>query len=68
MPPSPDLIADLDRRIAAAHRDLDVTRQRFRTTTPGSGAAVCAAAEAAIDELLELRFALTAGTWAGSPG
>jgi hypothetical protein len=59
MPPPPDLLADVDRRIAAASRDLVVARERFPGATVGPGRCVREAAEATLDELLELRYALT---------
>jgi hypothetical protein len=65
MPPPPDLLADVDRRIAAASREVTVTRARFPGMTPGPGRVVREAAEATLDELLELRYALTGDGPAG---
>jgi hypothetical protein len=59
MPPPPELLADVDLRIAAASRELAVARERFPAATPGPGRVVREAAEAMLDELLELRHALT---------
>ena len=53
MSPPPELLADVDRRIAAASRELAVARERFPAATPGPGRVVCEAAEAMLDERID---------------
>ena len=52
-------VTEIDRRITAAFRELDAARTRFATWPSGAVANACETAEATVNELLELRFALT---------
>ena len=54
-------LADVDRRISAAFSELGLARRRFADSPSGESLTACVAAEAAVDELLDLRFALTSG-------
>jgi hypothetical protein len=60
MPHSADL-AEIDRRIAAAYTELNVARARFYLSPCGEIVTACERAEDAVNELLELRHALTCG-------
>jgi hypothetical protein len=60
MPPRADL-AEIDRRIVAAFTELNVARARFYLSPCGEIVTACEQAEAAVNELLELRYALTSG-------
>jgi hypothetical protein len=61
-----DLVADIDRRIIAAFTDLNVARARFYLTPCGEVVTACETAESTVNELLELRFALTHGPGDGT--
>ena len=54
-------LPDVDRRIAVAFGDLGRIRSRFADSPSGEGVTACVAAEQAMNELLDLRLALTAG-------
>jgi hypothetical protein len=54
-------LADVDRRISAAFSELGVARSRFADSPSGESLTACVAAEAALDELLDRRLALTSG-------
>jgi hypothetical protein len=54
-----DLVADVDRRIIAAFTELNVARARFYLSPCGEIVTACETAEATVNELLELRYALT---------
>ena len=56
-----DAVADLDRRIAAAYRELGVARARFSEAPSGAVVTACETAETLLNGLLERRFALTHG-------
>jgi hypothetical protein len=58
MPHRADL-AEIDRRIVAAYTELNVARARFYLSPCGEIITACEQAEAAVNELLELRYALT---------
>jgi hypothetical protein len=58
MPYRADL-AEIDRRIVAAYTELNVARARFYLSPCGEIVTACEQAEASVNELLELRFALT---------
>jgi hypothetical protein len=58
MPYRADL-AEIDRRIVAAYTELNVARARFYLSPCGEIVTACEQAEAAVNELLELRYALT---------
>jgi hypothetical protein len=53
-----DQVAELDRRITAAYTDLNVARARFYLDPSGEVVTACEEAEAAVNELLDRRFAL----------
>jgi hypothetical protein len=55
----PQVLTDLDRRIAAAYRELGVARQRFGDAPSGEGLTVCEAAEETVNDLLDQRCLLT---------
>jgi hypothetical protein len=59
MPNPAQTVSDIDRRITAAYTDLTVARARFYVAPCGEVVAACESAEATVNELLELRFALT---------
>lgn len=59
--PGPAELPDVDRRIALAYTDLGLARSRFAEAPSGEGVTACETAEAAVNELLELRLALTLG-------
>ena len=52
-------LTDLDSRISTAYSDLTVARTRFAQYPSGEAVTACERALSAVDELLELRFALT---------
>lgn len=54
-------LAEVDRRISAAFSELGLTRSRFADAPSGESLSACVAAEAALDQLLDLRLALTSG-------
>ena len=54
-------LAEIDRRIVAAYTELNVARARFYLSPCGEIVTACEQAEAAVNELLELRYALTRG-------
>lgn len=56
----PDLAA-VDRRISLAYTDLGLARSRFAEAPSGESVTACVSAEAAVNELLDLRLALTLG-------
>jgi predicted MarR family transcription regulator len=58
MPYRADL-AEIDRRIVAAYTELNVARARFYLNPCGEIVTACEQAEATVNELLELRYALT---------
>jgi hypothetical protein len=58
MPERADL-AEIDRRIVAAYTELNVARARFYLSPCGEIVTACEQAEATVNELLDLRFALT---------
>jgi len=60
MPDRADL-AEIDRRIVAAYTELNVARARFYLSPCGEIITACEQSEAAVNELLELRYALTRG-------
>jgi hypothetical protein len=60
MPPRADL-TEIDRRIVAAYTELNVARARFYLSPCGEIVTACEQAEATVNELLELRYALTRG-------
>lgn len=72
MPPSPlpphatpidcPPVPDIDRRITAAFRDLGAVRERFATSPSAETFRLCEAAQAAMDQLLDLRLSLTAAS------
>lgn len=57
--PDRTALPDLDRRISAAFTELTVARARFQLNPCGEVVTACELAEAGLNELLELRFALT---------
>jgi hypothetical protein len=59
MPGMPEQVTELDRRIAAAFTDLTIARTRFASFPSGEVLTACEAAETSLNELLDLRFALT---------
>ena len=54
-------LPDVDRRISSAFSDLGVARGRFADSPSGETVSACLAAEATVNELLELRLRLTGG-------
>ncbi len=58
---SADDLTDVDRRIALAYTDLGQARSSFADAPSGAGATACVTAEDAVNELLDLRLALTLG-------
>jgi hypothetical protein len=58
MPHRADL-AEIDRRIVAAYTELNVSRARFYLNPCGEIVTACEQSEATVNELLELRLALT---------
>lgn len=52
-------IPDVDRRISSAFGDLGLARSRFADSPSGESVTACLAAEATVNELLELRLRLT---------
>ena len=54
-------LAHVDRRISAAFSELSRARSRFAHTPSGESLTAVVAAEAAVDELLDLRLTLTSG-------
>ncbi|SFL14624.1 hypothetical protein [Geodermatophilus ruber] len=56
-----DLLPEIDRRITAAHSALGTARTGFTEYPTGEALTECETAEATLNELLELRFALTRG-------
>jgi hypothetical protein len=48
--------SEIDRRIAEAHRDLGAARSAFAQSPSGAAIAACQAAEARLNELLDVRF------------
>ena len=49
-------VSEIDRRIVEAHRDLGTARSAFARSPSGAAMAACQAAEARLDELLDVRF------------
>jgi hypothetical protein len=58
-------VADLDQRLAAAWTALAITRDSFTRDPSGAVVTACESAEAALNELLDQRFAITHGRSAG---
>ena len=54
-------VSDVDRRIAVAWSALGTARTRFADAPSGDGVTACVTAEATVNELLDLRLALTVG-------
>jgi hypothetical protein len=52
-------LPDVDRRISSAFSDLGQARSRFADSPSGETVSACLAAEAMVNELLELRLRLT---------
>lgn len=52
-------LADIDHRISSAFSDLGLARGRFADSPSGESITACVAAEAAVNDLLDLRFGLT---------
>jgi hypothetical protein len=48
-------VPEVDRRIAGAHRSLGAARSAFARSPSGAGITACQAAEAHLDELLDVR-------------
>jgi hypothetical protein len=59
MPGFPEQVTELDRRIAAAFTDLTIVRSRFAMSPSGEVLTACEVAESSLNELLDLRYALT---------
>ena len=56
MAPTAVPVSEIDRRIAEAHRDLGAVRSAFTQSPSGAAITACQAAEARLDELLDVRF------------
>jgi hypothetical protein len=56
---APPQLSDVDHRIALAFSELGSARSRFAESPSGDGVLACMAAEATVNELLELRLTLT---------
>jgi hypothetical protein len=54
-----ELVADVDDRLVLTYDSLTVVRGRFRRRPTASQTRACAVVEAQLDELLDLRLALT---------
>jgi hypothetical protein len=52
-------LPDVDRRISSAFSDLGLARSRFADSPSGESVTACLAAEAMVNELLELRLRLS---------
>jgi hypothetical protein len=59
-PESGPELYDVDRRITLAFGDLARARSRFAVSPSGASITACVSAEAAMNELLELRLSLSA--------
>jgi hypothetical protein len=59
MPGPTEHVAELDRRITAAFSDLTIARTRFAASPSGEVLTACELAESTVNDLLDLRFALT---------
>jgi hypothetical protein len=59
MPGTPEHVAELDRRITAAFIELTIARTRFAASPSGEVLTACETAEMTVNDLLDLRFALT---------
>jgi hypothetical protein len=57
----PHDLTDIDLRIVAAYRELVVARDRFTSSPCGEVVTACEQAEAAVNELLDLRYAVARG-------
>jgi hypothetical protein len=56
MTPTVGPVSEIDRRIVEAHRDLGAARSRFAQLPSGAAITACQAAEARLNELLDVRF------------
>jgi hypothetical protein len=56
---SPEQVSELDRRITAAFTSLTIARSRFAASPSGEVLTACETAETTVNELLDLRYALT---------
>jgi RecB family exonuclease len=54
-----ELVADVDQRLALTYASLTVVRGRFRRCPDAAQTRACEVVEAQLDELLDLRLALT---------
>jgi hypothetical protein len=54
-----ELVADVDDRLVLTYDNLTVVRGRFRRCPDATQTRACAVVEAQLDELLDLRLALT---------
>jgi hypothetical protein len=54
-----DLVADVDQRLVLTYASLAVERGRFRHCPDAARTRACEVVEAQLDELLDLRLALT---------
>jgi hypothetical protein len=55
----PELVADVDQRLKLAYATFVVARRRFRRCPSAAQGRACQIVEAQLDELLDLRLALT---------
>jgi hypothetical protein len=55
----PELVADVDQRLVLTYASLTVVRGRFRHCPDATQTRACEVVEAQLDELLDLRLALT---------
>jgi hypothetical protein len=62
-------VSEIDRLIAEAHRDLGAARSAFARSPSGAAATACQAAEARLDELLDVRLErTTTSSWPAAAG
>ena len=56
MTPTVVPVSEIDRGIVEAHRDLGAARSTFAQSPSGAAMTACQAAEARLNELLDVRF------------
>jgi hypothetical protein len=56
MTPTVVPVSEIDRGIVEAHRDLGAARSTFAQSPSGAAITACQAAEARLNELLDVRF------------